>query len=325
MPRQPRLDLPGLLHHVIARGVDQCDIFTDAIDRKAFLARLSTLLVETDTDCFAWSLLSNHFHLVLRPNRERLAGLMRRLQTGHAVSFNRRHGRYGHLFQNRYKSIVCEEEEYLLELVRYVHLNPLRAGLVPDLEALERYPWSGHAVLLGKADLAGQAVDEVLGRFGHEVARARNAYRQFVAAGVSQGRREDLVGGGLRRSRKTLGPTCERIDYDERVLGGSEFVGRLRQEDSLRDRLRPPVTLRELLERVARHCGLAESDVRRKSRAAAIVEARGLVCYIAVRRLCHRTSDVAALLDMSAAGVSMAARRGEQFAERDLVERLLDG
>ena len=126
MPRQPRLDLPGLLHHVIARGVDRCEIFRDDADRQAFLTRLSALLVETDTDCFAWALLSNHFHLVLRPNRERLAALMRRLQTGHAVTFNRRHMRSGHLFQNRYKSIVCEEEEYLLELVRYVHLNPFR-------------------------------------------------------------------------------------------------------------------------------------------------------------------------------------------------------
>ena len=113
MPRQARLDLPGLLQHVIVREIERRKIFLDDEDRKAFLTRLSGLLVESDTDCFAWALLSNHFHLVLRPNRERLASVMRRLQTGHAVRFNRRHKRAGHLFQNRYKSIVCEEEDYL--------------------------------------------------------------------------------------------------------------------------------------------------------------------------------------------------------------------
>ncbi len=325
MPRQPRLDLPGLLHHVIARGVDRCEIFRDDADRQAFLTRLSTLLVETDTDCFAWALLPNHFHLVLRPNRELLAALMRRLQTGHAVTFNRRHKRSGHLFQNRYKSIVCEEEEYLLELVRYVHLNPLRARLVPDLEALGRYPWSGHAVLLGRKELPGQAVDEVLGRFGHKVAEARKVYGEFVSAGVNQGWRDDLVGGGLRRSLKNIGPTAERVDYDERVLGGSEFVGRLRKEEAFRDRLAPSVSLPDLLERVARHYGLTGAEVRRKSRAPTTVEARGLVCYLATRNLGHRSSDVAVLLSMTPAGVSMAVHRGEKSAERALVDRLVEG
>jgi hypothetical protein len=229
------------------------------------------LLVESDTACFAWALLPNHFHLVLRPNRDRLATVMRRLQTGHAVSFNRRHKRSGHLFQNRYQSIVCEEEEDLLKLVRYVHLNPVRARLVLDLESLDRYPWSGHSVLMGRKELPGQAVDEVLGRFGHTVNKARKAYREFAAARVGQGRRDDLVGGGLRRSLKRIGPTRERVDYGERVLGGSEFVSQLRQEESLRERLPPAVSLAAVVDRVGAHCGLTAADVRRKSRAPSIV------------------------------------------------------
>jgi REP element-mobilizing transposase RayT len=325
MPRQPRLDIPGLLHHVIARGVDGCKIFREAWDRETFVTRLSALLLETDTDCFAWALLSNHFHLVLRPNREQLATVMRRLQTGHAVAFNRRHGRSGHLFQNRYKSVVCEEETYLLELVRYVHLNPLRAGLVSDLDRLAHYPWSGHAVLLGRRELPGQAVDEVLSRFGRTAGDARKAYQEFVAAGVAQGRRDDLVGGGLRRSLESIGPTKDRIDYDARVLGGSEFVGRLREQETLRDRLRPPVPLDQLPERVGRLYDLSKDDVCRKGRKPSVVRARAMLCYVAVRELGHPTSEVASLLNMTPSGVSIAIRREQPRIDRERVRQILEG
>jgi putative transposase len=149
MPRQPRLDIPNVLHHVIVRGIERRDIFADDADKERFLARLSALLTKNSTKCYAWAFLTNHFHLLLMPTTVSLSETMRRLLTGYAVYFNRKYRRSGHLFQNRYKSILCEEEPYLLELVRYIHLNPLRAGMVYDLDKLDRYPWSGHAVLLG--------------------------------------------------------------------------------------------------------------------------------------------------------------------------------
>ena len=108
MPRQARLDIPGLLQHVIVRGIDRTNIFLDDDDRDRFVERFSNLLVETGTDCFAWALIPNHAHLLLRCNHFDLSRFMRRLLTGYAVMFNRRHSRTGHLFQNRYKSIVCE-------------------------------------------------------------------------------------------------------------------------------------------------------------------------------------------------------------------------
>ena len=157
MPRSARIDIPNILQHVIVRGIEKREIFTDDEDRRRFVKRLSNLLVSTDTDCFAWALLSNHLHLLLRPRKTTLGNFMKRLLTGYAVSFNLRHKRLGHLFQNRYKSIVCEEESYLLELVRYIHLNPLRAGIVSSLEELALYPWSGHAVLLGNRACPGTA------------------------------------------------------------------------------------------------------------------------------------------------------------------------
>lgn len=156
MPRTARIDIPGLLHHVIVRGINRTDIFCGEDDKALFAERLAKLLVATDTDCLAWSLMTNHFHLLLRPRTTKLAVLMRRLLTGYAVVFNRRHHRSGHLFQNRYKSIVCQEDSYLLELVRYIHLNPLRAGLVDSLDDLDTYAWSGHAVIMGNSSLDGQ-------------------------------------------------------------------------------------------------------------------------------------------------------------------------
>src|SRR5512139_504447 len=196
MPRVARLDVAGILQHVIVRGIEKREVFLDDGDRRFFLRRFSELLQETETDCLAWALMPNHAHLLLRPRRNKLAMLMRRLLTSYAVYFNLRHNRAGHLFQNRYKSIVCEEDPYLLELVRYIHLNPLRAGLVRDLEELDRYAWSGHGVLMGNLELAGQKTGEVLLYFGKRINAARRRYREFVARGIPQGRRDDLVGGG---------------------------------------------------------------------------------------------------------------------------------
>ena len=149
MPRQPRLDAPGLLQHVMARGIERRKIFFDDKDRKSFLERFAVILEETQTQCYAWALIPNHFHLLLRTGPTPLSKVMRRLMTGYAVTFNKRHNRSGHLFQNRYKSVICEEDPYLLELIRYIHLNPLRAKLVQNINELDKYLWTGHSAILG--------------------------------------------------------------------------------------------------------------------------------------------------------------------------------
>ena len=143
MPRKARIDAPGALHHIICRGIERRRIFYDNADRDDFVKRLSVILSDTATPCYAWALIPNHFHLFLRTGTAPLSTVMRRLLTGYAVSFNRRHRRHGHVFQNRYKSILCQEDPYLLELVRYIHLNPLRARVVSGLKELDRYPYGG--------------------------------------------------------------------------------------------------------------------------------------------------------------------------------------
>ena len=150
MPRKARIDAAGALHHIIVRGIERRKIFWDDADRDSFVNRLGQVVIETHTDCFAWAMIPNHVHLLMRAGLTPIATVMRRLLTGYAVQFNRRHRRHGHLFQNRYKSILCQQDPYLLELVRYIHLNPLCAKLVPDYKSLKKFPYGGHCTLMGK-------------------------------------------------------------------------------------------------------------------------------------------------------------------------------
>jgi putative transposase len=230
MPRQARIDAPGALHHIIVRGIERRKIFNDDKDRYDFLSRLGDILEQTQTACYAWALIPNHFHLLLRTGAYPVATVMRRLLTGHAVGYNRRHKRHGHLFQNRYKSILCQEETYFLELVRYIHLNPLRARLVKDLDTLAKYAFSGHGVIMGKHQQSWQHSDQVLAHFDRQIKAARNKYAAFVADGAGQGKRPDLTGGGLIRSTggwaavKAMRKANVHVKSDERILGDGEFV-----------------------------------------------------------------------------------------------------
>jgi REP element-mobilizing transposase RayT len=327
MPRKARIDIPGLLQHVIVRGIEKRDIFLDDRDRAMFVGRFSSLLVETGTDCFAWAMLTNHFHLFLRCNRTELSIFMRRLLTGYAVNFNHRHNRSGHLFQNRYKSVICEEDAYLLELIRYIHLNPLGAGVVPGLAGLDIYPWSGHAVLLGKEVLPGQVVEEVLPFFGKRLATARKKYREFVSDGVEQGRRPELVGGGLQRNRKASGQE-EIASFDDRILGSSAFVESLRTKPNMRAMLPAKVSLPELREIVSDLFGVEPDSMLRRARKNSVSEARAAFCYIAIRLVGIAGAEVGRYLAMGPSAISRAAMRGEVImggypALREKLDKLL--
>jgi len=262
MPRGARLDAPGTLHHVMVRGIEGMAIVQDDDDRQRFVDRLGQVAGATGTTIHAWSLMSNHAHLLLRSSATGLSTFMRKLLTGYATTYNRRHKRHGHLFQNRYKSIVCEEEPYFLRLVSYIHLNPLRAGLVGSTEELDRYPWSGHAVLLNRIRHEWQNRETVLAYFGTRASAARKAYREFVATESGRGRQPELTGGGLIRSTggwsevKSLRKRQEKQFSDERILGSSEFVKEILDEvESGRKEQFPAVSPeQDARERVAQLC-----------------------------------------------------------------------
>jgi len=169
MPRKARVDAVGALHHIIVRGIERRKIFWDDADRDAFVERLGQVITETHTDCFSWALIPNHVHLLLRTGLTPISTVMRRLLTGYAVQFNRRHRRHGHLFQNRYKSILCQEDPYLKQLVRYIHLKPLRARLVADYKSLKKYKYAGHSALMGICQREWQNTEYILSQFGPRV------------------------------------------------------------------------------------------------------------------------------------------------------------
>ena len=328
MPRQARIDAPGALHHVIVRGLERRKIFRDDVDRLDFLTRLGKVLSDTRTPCFAWALIPNHFHLLLRSGNRSLATVMRRLLTGYAMGFNRRHHRSGQLFQNRYKSILCQEDNYLLELVRYIHLNPLRAGLVADLSKLDRYPFGGHSVIVGKQKNDWQDVAYVLKLFAEQKATARRRYKAHLARGVEMGKQPELTGGGLVRSSggwaviKSLRKANIHFKSDERILGDSDFVDEVLK--SADEKLQRRYALKaegwdldKLAEKAGTICGLDREQIFKPGKQPIKVKARSMFCYWAVRELGVTTTQLAEMLRISQPAVSICVRRGEQIVQNE--------
>ncbi len=328
MPRKSRIDAPGALHHIIARGIERRKIFDDDHDRYGFLERLGNILEQTGTRCYAWALIPNHFHLLLRTASVPLSTVMGRLLTGHAVGYNRRHRRHGHLFQNRYKSILCQEDNYFLELVRYIHLNPLRARLVKDMDALGRYPFGGHGVVMGKHEHIWQDIDSVLSHFGSRKGPARRSYRAFVSRGIDQGKRPDLMGGGLIRSTggwvavKARIKRGEHIKSDERILGDGAFVDEIlaRSQEAFEHRYHlksKGMDVNAVAGRVARLLGMKAEQVWQPGKYRQQVIARSLLCFWAVRELGESMTSMGRFLNISTAAVSKSVVRGAKIAEEN--------
>jgi len=323
MPRFARLDAPGLLQHVIIRGIERRKIFEDNKDRYNLLDRLAALLPDTQTACYAWTLIPNHAHFLFRTGVVPLATVMRRLLTGYAVTFNRRHKRHGQLFQNRYKSIVCQEDVYLKELVRYIHLNPIRAKIVSDLAQLNKYQYCGHSALTGKRKRPWQDVDDVLRYFGKTVHRATKAYVSYVAAGVDQGHRDDLIGGGLIRSlggwsqvKRLPLKGRDHVMSDERILGGSDFVDAVlsragKKYDRRYELIRRGYDLDRITQRVAKIYDMEPDSVTSKGKQKRKVTARSVLCFWAVRELGMSLTAMAERLGISVPAVGYAVQRGE--------------
>lgn len=323
MPRQARIDAPGALHHIICRGIERRKIFRAKKDYGDFVARLAAIVSETKTTCYAWALIPNHFHLLLKTGAVPIATVMRRLLTGYAVSFNHRHGRHGHVFQNRYKSILCQEDAYLMELVRYIHLNPLRANLVDGYEKLSQFAWAGHGVLAGRQANDWQDTAAVLRLFADDPGRARIRYLEYVHEGITHGRRSDLTGGGLVRSVggweavREQGKTQNFHKSDERILGDSDFVDDTLKEAEeyyhRRQALRSQgITLEDLLQLAARITEVSSQEILKPGKERQRVRARSLLCYWAVQALGMTMTELSRASGLSVPAISMAVQRGKK-------------
>ena len=328
MPRQARLDAPGVLHHIMVRGIERRAIFRYDQDRQDFLRRLALLLPECQMECYAWVLMKNHVHLLLRSGVTGVSQLMRRLLTGYAVYFNLRYRRHGQLFQNRFKSIICQEDLYFRELVRYIHLNPVRANVVDDIKSLNDYPFCGHSALMGKRNRPWQQTDYVLKFFGRKVSEARKNYVEYVQSGFDQGRRPELTGGGLIRSlggwkalKKIRLRGQDRVKSDARILGDNDFVTRMLEQAN--DKLDRHYELKSrgydlarVEERVMEIFGIERDMIYSKGRRRQQMQARSLFCYWAVNELGISRTKIAADLGMTQPGVGYAVNRGAQIAQK---------
>jgi putative transposase len=281
-------------------------------------------LKKTQTRRFAWALIPNHIHLLLQTGSVPIAKVMCRFLAGYAITFNKRHRRWGHLFQNRYRSILCQEEPYLLELVRYIHLNPLRAILVRNLEDLDEYPYAGHCALMGRRSYNWQDTNYVLGFFEG----ARSQYRAFVEKGLEQGKREDLIGGGLVRSMggwsevKAMRKERAYLKGDERILGDSDFVDSVlaKADERLDEKYKTALSgmdLDRVAYRVAELLEMTVDEVWSGGKYSQIVKARSLLCYWAVKELGVSMASLARRLRLSPPAVSKSVIRGKGVAEQN--------
>jgi len=327
MPRTARLDAPGVLHHVMIRGIERRKIFRNEKDCEDFIKRIKVLCPSTQTSCYAWAFMPNHAHFLFRTGKDPLSTLMRRLLTGYVIGFNHRHRRHGQLFQNRYKSIVCQEDVYLQELVRYIHLNPIRARIVRNLDELKSYKYCGHSSLMGKIERQWQDTDYVLGYFGKRKYQARKEYQTFVKEGLAYGRMKELTAGVLVRSLGGWTEARERLkgrDHvmsDERILGDSDFVDSVisqsEEQYERRHKLkRQGFDLHRIAERVAEVLEMEPDGVFSKGRQSRKVRARSLLCFWAARELGMSHTDLAKKLEMSPAGIGFSVERGESIAKK---------
>jgi len=306
MPRGPRIDIPGLTNHVMCRGIEKKDIFKDDKDYKEFLERISKLSCQEDIKVYAFCLMPNHVHLLVRPLRMPLATFMRRLLTGYAIYFNRRHKRVGHLFQNRYKSYIVEEDSYLLELIRYIHLNPIRAGIIPDLNRLAIYPYTGYSALMGRQKHGFLEAGDVLSHFSGNMKAAREKLSLFMQDGISSGKRDDLAGGGLNRSLEKLSYEEKRARqaYDERILGSGLFVETILNEiEKSASFKKKNISLGEILEKVARHYRVTVAELCSGSKRPTISKARYAAIFLGVKEAGIQTIELSDALGIGTTAI----------------------
>lgn len=329
MARQSRIDYPGALHHIMVRGIEGRDIFATIKDRQTFLKRFGTTIAETRTPCYAYALMGTHVHLLIQTGETPISKLMQSILTGYACNYNYRYQRSGKLYQNRFKSILCDRDEYFLQLIRYIHLNPLKAGIIDGLSQLDKSPRTSHSIIMGNKKAGWIQSDEVLKQFGRTPKKARAAYRRYINAGIGQD--EDLEGGGFVRS---MGGEWEaartaaqghRETADERILGSGEFVESVlehaAEQESRTSRLqRTGWDFESVLAKAAEAAGVEKEELFQAARGNARSRARALLCKWLIDDLKYTQTSIGEKLKISQSTVSKLVKRGRTVEKEMNVE-----
>ncbi len=299
MGRKPRVHYPGALYHVILRGNDRQGIFFDDKDRIRFYFLIQEGIERFGHRIHAFCLMTTHVHLAIQVGEVSLSRILQNLSFRYTRWVNWRHNRSGHLFQGRYKAVLVDVDAYLLELARYVHLNPVRAGMVTEPED---YPWSGHRAYLGLEAIPWLTTEWVLGELSVRLSAARRAYRGFVSEGKGEGRRAEYHKGS---------------DGDSRILGDDAFIDRvLGQKQAMG--ARPRVSLDEVMQQVCKHYSIQQQDFGLSGRDRRISEARGVVAWLILESGVCTLAELGRVTDRDITTLSSAVKRLQIRARKDL-------
>ena len=323
MPRQARLDIPGALHHIMVRGINKADIFEDDHDKTLFLERLGKDVTDGKCTVYAWVLMSNHVHILFKSGKEGISSVMRKLLTWYAQYYNRRHHRTGYLFENRYKSILCDEDEYLLALLRYIHLNPLRAKIVRAIEEIDSYPWSGHRALIGKASTPWMDTEYILAQFGSTRRLALSGYLKFMSEEIGHDQTQELRGGGLIRSHGgwsnvlSMRRRGEKEAFDERILGGGDFVNKVLKEAEDRQlrqikNKRAGRTIQMIIDEECRKMGINAEELKGGSKRRKVSGARSLIALRSRDELGLSSAEIARHVGVNTSSIIRSIERAER-------------
>ncbi|MBD3319899.1 MAG: hypothetical protein GF350_02270 [Chitinivibrionales bacterium] len=284
MPRTIRFEFPGSIAHIMSRGLDGIGIFTEDDERYEFLYRLKKYLRSTGYLCYAWALMDNHYHLLLRTNENPMSKVMRGLNGGYARWFNKRHGRRGYLLQDRFKSILCQDTEYAKQLIRYIHLNPLRSGKVNSLDKLKYWKWCGHGYLIGTPGALGEGFQErkeVLRRFGTDIKQAVQNYMDYLQNGIdpssfdTAGRLSDEAIIHLEKSVKGLPVVIGNHEYLQKAM--KKNADRMRKIHMIKNYRE---MLKKTAETICKEFNITYKELFLRGRMSNRSKARCKFCYI---------------------------------------------
>ncbi len=297
MARKPRIDAPGIIHHVMLRGNGGQAIFQDDADRRAFLDLATDGVERFHHAVVAYCLMGNHVHLVVRSGQVSISRVIQNLAFRYARHSHRRRQQSGHLFQGRFRSLVVDIDRYLLELVRYVHLNPVRAGLVAEPES---WPWSSHRGYVGRDDERLVDTDFVLAMFAPSLRLARRRYASFVREGIDEPYREEFHRGA----------------GDTRVMGDEEFARRF-VEECIPASARRPASLDEVVACVCAHLGVEARELASPSQIRTLTLARALIAMFAQDLRAAPLTGVSRVFGRDATTLSAAVCRLRQRIRND--------
>jgi hypothetical protein len=268
--------------------------------------------------------MDNHYHLLILTGEKHLSELMRQLNASYAQYYSKKYDRRGYLFQDRYKSLVTQDQGYVEQLIRYIHTNPLRAGICKTIGELNNYPWSGHAVLMGKRMAEFQDTWPVLRRFGTTVNIGRAGYVDFIKQAPSVDEKDDPIALAVQSIKNSTNPR-QPASY---VIGDREFVKKtidsaiVNRTRIVRHRLES-VTINDVAARVSKASGVPIQDLLRRSRGNFIADVRKVFSYICYREYGFSLVDVAVYLKIAHSAVSLAVRQGELLIREKIFAHIL--